>query len=387
MYSSLPEVLTYLQCNEEHPICGGCQRHGVQCIYSSPTIKTPGEREAKQASKNNVPGMGIIKPDLEYPESEQRRLLELRLMYQWLTKSAFSFPGSDDKDHREAMLLTVPDTALKCPAWLYTIFAFSAMHIAKTSSSPTERREFTDTFQKYFDLALQEHRRDVAGLCRETANNICMTSSLIRNCTQALVQDRDLVPYSPPSQWLHMMHGSGDVFRTAWDWISDDESCLVYRISTSGPNLSDLDELFSEKNRAPFTHLLPRSPANRECELGDREAQRAYDLTLSYIGSIQIAHEGGEKKSHTFKRVIAFPMFAPKRYIEMVEEGRPRALVILAHYLSFLARLRGFWWVGDTGRREILAIQSVLESPWLEMLEWPLQKMEEVWDLKPWEYP
>lgn len=308
-------------------------------------------------------------------------------MCQWLTKSAFTFPGIEDKNLREAMVQSLHEVVIKFSAWLYTIFAFSAIHIAKTSSSLDEQREFTDTFQKYFDLALQEHRRDVAGLCKETADNICMTSSLIRNCTQALVQDRELVPYSPPSQWLHMMSGSGDVFKTAWDWTGDDKNSLTHRISTFGPNLSNLEELFSEKNRGPFKHLLPRSPANEECELGDMEARRAYELTLRYVGSIQIAHEQGEKLSHIFRRIIAFAMFAPKLYIEMVEEGRPRALVILAHYLSFLARMRGLWWIGNTGRREILAIQSVLESPWLEMLQWPLEKMEEIWEMKTWEYP
>ena len=383
--TTLTQALTYLQCNEVHPVCGGCQRHGVQCVYTNPTLKTPIDHEAKNASKN-APEKVANKLAVEYPESAQRRLLELRLLTQWVTKSAFTFPGSGEKDYREAMLFGVPKSALESPAWLNIVLAFSAIHIAKTSSSPTEQREFMDVFHKYLDLGLQEHRRDVDNLCREKANAVCVTSSLVRNCMQAMFQDRDLVPYSPPSQYLHMSNGSGNVFKTAWSWVSEDKTCLAWRLGTTGPDLSDLKELFGEKKRKGFTHLLHRSPADVKFEPWDTETQSAYELTLSFIGGIQIAVDDGERPEHTFRRIIAFPMFIPKRFIELVEERQPRALVFLAHYFSFLSRLRGIWWVGDAGRREIGAIQEVLESPWVEQLDWPLKKMEEVWNIRPWEY-
>jgi hypothetical protein len=383
--TTLTQLLTTLQCNEVHPVCGGCQRHGVVCIYTNPTLKTPVDREAKNAPKS-APAKAATNSNVEYPESNERRLLELRLLTQWVTKSAFTFPGSEEKDYREGMLLGVPNHALKFPAWLYCIFAFSAIHIAKTSAIPAEQREFMDSFRKYLDLSLQEHRRDVDDLCKEKANAICITSSLIRNCMQAIFQDRDLVPYSPPAQWLHMSHGSGDVFKTAWDWVSEDKASLAWRLGTTGPDLSDLKELFAERKREGFVHLLNRRPADVKFEPWDTETQRAYELTLSFIGGIQIAIDEGERPSHTFRRIIAFPMFTPKRYIELVEEAQPRALLILAYYFSFLSRLRGIWWIGDAGRREIRAIQSVLESPWVEQLEWPINKMEEVWDIRPWQY-
>jgi hypothetical protein len=380
---SLTQLLTSVQCNEAHPVCGGCQRHGVECVYSNPGLRPPAESAAKSASKESRE-KSTSKPDMEYAESDERRLLELRLLYQWLTKSAFTFPGSNDKEYRDAIIIAQPNSAMAFPAWLYSLFSFAAIHIAKTSPSPAEQRQFTDTFHKYLDLALQEHRRDVTNLCKELANAVCMTSSMIRNCTQALVQDRELLPYSPPSQWLYMMNGSGDVFVTAWDWVCDDETSLARRIGTAGPDLSNFKELFAERKRAALKHLLHRSPADEDVEPWNDETKHAYERTLSYIGGIQIAINEGESLAHTFRRIIAFPMFVPKRYIELVEEEHPRALVVLAYYFSYLARLRSVWWVGDTGRREIRAMQSVLKSPWVELLEWPLEKMEEVWDIQPW---
>jgi hypothetical protein len=384
-FSPWTYLLTPSQCNEVHPVCGGCSRHGVECIYSDRASKPSSDRAASNRHKDD-PDLSAAKSDLEYPESEERRLLELRLMYQWLTKSAFSFPGGDEKGHRNCMVLNLPSTAMKFPAWLNTIFAFSAIHISKTSSSPTEQREFKDHFHNYLGLALHEHRRDLEGLSENNADAICITSSLIRNCTQAVVQDRELFPYEPPSQWLYMMNGSGDVFKTAWPWVINDEASLARKIGTDGPNLSNLEEIFHPRKRESLQHLLQRNPADEEAEPWDSEIQRAYELPLCFIGGIQLAIDSGEEVAHLFRRVIAFSMFVPKRYVDLVNEKQPRALVILAYYLSYLARLRNVWWVGDTGRREIKALHSVLTNPWLGMLEWPLEKMEEVWDIPAWQY-
>lgn len=384
-FNSLTYLLTSLQCNEVHPVCGGCSRHGVECIYSDHALKSSSDPAASNTDIG-FPELSATKSDLEYPESEERRLLELRLMYQWLTKSGFAFPGADVKEYRESMLLSVPYTAMKFPAWLYAVFAFAAMHISKTALSQTEQREYKDHFHNYLGLALHEHRRDVERLSEKNADAICMTSNLIRNCTQAVVQDRELVPYAPPSQWLYMMNGSGDVFKTAWPWVINDKTSLARRVGTDGPDLSNLEEIFDPKKREGFQHLLQRSPVDEEAEPWDAEIKRAYELTLCFIGGIQMAIDKGEKLAHLFRRAIAFSMFIPKRFVDLVNEGQPRALVILAYYFSYLAKLRGIWWVGDVGRREIKALVPELKSPWLEMLDWPLENMEVVWDIKGWEY-
>jgi hypothetical protein len=381
----LSQNLTRFQCNEVHPVCGSCQRHNVPCVYTNTGIKAPIEHEPQSTVKAPLE-RDPTHSDIVRPESEERRLLELRLLHQWMTKSGLSFPGCHDKFFRDAMILSIPNKAMRHPAYLYTLFAFSAIHIARSSTSPSERREFMDSHHLYLDLALQEHRRDIENLGQDNADAVCITSSLIRNCMQAEVQDRPLHPYSPPSQWLHMMQGSGDVFKTAWDWVGEDTDSLARIIAKSGPDLTNFAEMFSSANREPFSHLLHRSPEDEANEPWDLQIQEAYERPVCYIGGIHIALNKGEEASHTFRRLLAFPMFVPKLYIKLIEERRPRALVVLAHFFAFLAGPRDLWWVGDTGRREIRAINSVLEGKWAEMLDWPLAAMEVKIDLPPWEY-
>ena len=76
------------------------------------------------------------------------------------------------------------------------------------------------------------------------------------------------------------------------------------------------------------------------------------------------------------RRLIVFPMLVDKLFVDFVEEQRPRALVILAHYFALLTMLRGFWWVGDAGPREVLAIVGEVPAEWQHLLSWPLEVMK-----------
>ena len=70
-------------------------------------------------------------------------------------------------------------------------------------------------------------------------------------------------------------------------------------------------------------------------------------------------------------------MMIHKRFVDLVEEQRPRALVILANYFALMAMLRSFWWIGDSGPRELQAIIEVVPEEWQGLLRWPKQVLEE----------
>ena len=84
---------------------------------------------------------------------------------------------------------------------------------------------------------------------------------------------------------------------------------------------------------------------------------------------------GRRSAAISVRRVIGFPMLVHPRFVTLVEEEQPRALVILAHYFALVARLRGLWWMGDSGRREVLGIQSALPEEWQDAMQWPLESI------------
>lgn len=69
----------------------------------------------------------------------------------------------------------------------------------------------------------------------------------------------------------------------------------------------------------------------------------AYYSTLKFLGGLYLELETGFSPVLSM-RIITWFTFLPKPFIELGRKRRPRALVILAHYLSFLKMVEGVWW-------------------------------------------
>ena len=268
-------------------------------------------------------------------------------------------------------------------------------------TGPHRRRADTlATHRRYLDLALRRHSADITRLNAQSFDAVCIASSILRTIAFAMLRDRPLDPYTPPVPWLQMTRGTLDVFEASWPWMGDgdghDPDSIAARLTKRMPVLFDDEAKFGAANRRDLLHLLRRDEADVADERWQPEDQDAYETTTSYIGGVWIAMmetrmEGPdqERRSSTSsvaaaaeicRRLILFPFVVQSRFIDLVREGQPRALAVLAHYFALLARFRGVWWIGDTGRREVRALSTVLASrgKWHElMMGWPLRVMEE----------
>jgi hypothetical protein len=128
-------------------------------------------------------------------------------------------------------------------------------------------------------------------------------------------------------------------------------------ISSRHPYFDNGNLLFEEMNRKGLLGLLTQDIPG---ESWDKETQQAYEKTLSYIGWVQAAIKDGEHVLGTCRRMMAFAVLVPKKFIEFVEEMRPRALVILGHFFALGSQMGDVWWIGEIIQRE----RSKLSSEW-----------------------
>ncbi|CRK35400.1 hypothetical protein BN1708_006724, partial [Verticillium longisporum] len=72
---------------------------------------------------------------------------------------------------------------------------------------------------------------------------------------------------------------------------------------------------------------------------------------------------------------LAFPATVSKRFLDLIEARRPRALVVLACFFACLKSIENVWWLHGAARREVMGIVSQFEaaSPWWAHLEWPVR--------------
>ncbi|KAI9851328.1 MAG: hypothetical protein M1838_003969 [Thelocarpon superellum] len=368
------------ECDEVHPVCGNCQRYQLSCIYeqrNSSRTPEPRSTESRRASSESEgsAALSTSSTTADPPESRRRRLLELGLLHQYTTRTSLTFLAETSSAAAEVWTGSIPRIALQYDALLYSIFSLAALHLHSTDPN---NQEALDAYRQYLDLALREHRHDVTHLSEANADAACLTSSLLRMDTFTTLQQRPLHPYIPPTQWMQMTNSAGKVLKAAWRWIEGGQASNIRILLMREPLWSPLNqELFCESNREGLAHLLRRNPAEGLAEPWDAETEEAYHSTLSYLGSVRKAIAAHEAPADTCRRLMIFPLMVPPRFIDLVEEQRPRALVMLAYFFAHLTSYKNVWWVGDVGPREVHGIQSILPAEWQHLMSWPLKAMDE----------
>lgn len=348
--------LLFLKCDEAKPVCSHCNRLELPCTYSH-----------APSPKSEPPVEAAVEP----PESEYRRKLELGLFYQYMSDTGPSLVVDDATVH--FWVTTSCRLALKSDALLYAMYMVVALQTEHRSGFMD--LEASDTCRTYLNLALREHHKDVAEMNAQNIEYICLTSSMLRIHGFVRLQGRSLQPYTPPMDWLRITGSSTAVFRQAWDLIKNKPNSVAYEMIESTSDFRDDNE--SEELRRDLEHLMSREKPHELEEPWDSETEAAYAGALNSIGGIWKALDSQRPAGGVGRRVVVFPMLLNKRFADMVEEVRPRALVILAHYFALLAILSRVWWIGDSGPREVRAIAAILPDEWQGLLDWPKRILQE----------
>lgn len=325
-------------------------------------------RNASILSDNGIDALSVIEPNidvLDIPESASRRKLELRLLHNYVVNICHTFPACHNNDVVHSYTVEAPQLALEYDNLLYGILSISTRHLLQANPHDSE---LIAARTRYHGLAMREQRKAVAELKAENADPLCFASVLILIDAFASLQERVIEPYTPPMNWLQMARGAGSVFDAGFKACVDHKASKVWVLVKAEPFLYDIDLLFSDSNRDRFSWLLRPSSE----ETWDDETRIAYEKAVAYIGSIQLSVENEEHLLAVGRRLMAFALIIPNKFIRFVEEMRPRALVILSHYFAFAIRLEGMWWMGGCARREIGAIKKAVSYEWQMLMVGPL---------------
>jgi len=288
------------------------------------------------------------------------------------------FPMTVEGSVQDLWRDAVPEMALENDNLLYAVYIVSASFLLRQQPNSTE---LSNARQIYHSMALREQRKAVSGLSVHNADPVCLASMLIVMDAFARLEGRphthQFGGYTPPMDWLHMGQGSGTVFKASMGLVgaitpsSRQPDSKIATLLSTPPSLAEVD-LYVDANRAVYRAVLdrPAAPAWREADgLWDAEVRDTYDKTLTLAGSIRRAMREGEPAYVVCRRLVAFAMLVPRRFLELVEEQRPRALVILAIYFCLAGVWsRSVWWL-SAAEREVVAIRAALPEEWRPVLD------------------
>ncbi|TEY38748.1 hypothetical protein BOTCAL_0478g00010 [Botryotinia calthae] len=370
-----------VKCDESQPSCLNCERHGVECKYES-------TRSRKTPESPNTENLTAQELRTKFPETAERRLRELTLLHHYTTNTSRTVTLNNSANPDQAAIdiftQTVPEIALTNEALLYSIYCISSLHLNhKTHSSNTEVPTSTpDTSlvdaYTYLDMTLRLHRQDIHHLTPQNADAICLTSSNLRVCAFAMLQQRSLSPYTPPSEWIKITRGASIAFKAACQSISSQDAdandeaqnkSVAWMFVKRMQILAHPLEMFDEQNAGKFIHLLRRSHADWENEEWGEEVEKAYMSTICFLGYVYKHIEAKANPAVITRLLIGFPFFIEQRFVELVDEGKDRALILLGIVFALFVRVKKIWWIGVCGGRETRGILGILGDEWRDVKE------------------
>ncbi|RHZ72378.1 hypothetical protein CDV55_108012 [Aspergillus turcosus] len=286
---------------------------------------------------------------------------DLELMMQWCTKTYRSI--SHNSNVESIWQTVIPREATQHPALMHSILALSALHLASSTGGSMHER-YMKTAKSHRDLALlgfKETSKNPDQSNCDAAFALCslMTISslafpLIAEQSQANTALDDLC------QAFQVARNSMNVLAQITDQVSGGELKPLLGKDESGPKMPDTSRLAIMSLSMTNSRLASRNP-NHEREM--------FEATIRQLGeSLEQLAQGREAS------IVAFQWMyhIPQRFIDLLHERHPFALVILAHYAVVLHFMRSHWWMGEWGARVIQQIGRLLDSQWRQSINWVL---------------
>ena len=302
--------------------------------------------------------------DTEDPGSRRRRLMELRLMQYWMGRGHQRWPLSS---WRKIWFVEIPCMALGNDHVLYGLLALSATMLSGISPPDPELSLARHT---YWTLALREQQLAVSqSTSTAHVEPLAIAALLISINAFATLRGRDLDHYTPPTEWFEVAKAVKEIFPR--EDSLDPNSTLAEIVNIVAP-IRKTDTLASgEAIHEDYRPLLRCNPS-----AADGEDMETYEKTVAYISAFRRAVYAGEPVDLHLRRICLFPQVVPPRFLDLLHQRRPRALVILACFFAVTAISDSLYFLGDMDhiipQREVRAIANLLSDEWQGYMIRPL---------------
>ncbi|KAF9884632.1 hypothetical protein FE257_001385 [Aspergillus nanangensis] len=349
--------------------------HSITCQYISMSSSRAWSKTMSYPATSTTETMAPTSHDdrsMSHPlshlttvEGGDLNIPDLGLMVQWCTETYRSVSRNTAVEW--IWHATIPREAMHHPFLMHAILALSSLHLAFTTPpgivNGDLKTNYLRTAHAHRQQALLEQTKVIHKLDAANSNAAFAVSSLLIVFSFAMPLSSPTIKSAtdPIDEVCHIFQGtqrSTHVFAEIIDWVSRGELRPLVMCDSSFPKMPDTSRLAIMALSRMNTTLTERD-SGHETDIFDR--------TIGSLGhSLDSLARGGELMITAFQWIIQIP----PRFIDLLRERHPFALVILAHYAVILHALRRHWWVGDWGDRLIRAIGHHLDAGWKRSISW-----------------
>jgi hypothetical protein len=300
--------------------------------------------------------MEIMRANLNLTAS---RSLELKLMHSYTVLTASTF--SDKQAQKDAWQLDVPVLAYDAPCLMDAILAVSALHLRALHP---DDQTLVRASHGYMASALAQYSTLLRnGVSEDNAEALFSTATLIAfQSTASRCFDDSDDEYTLPLAWFHSYQGIKTVVIASWQWLRN--STRIQPIISGQPPIS-LD--LHPNKKTFFSTLLDGmdEQLSVEPERTRAETKQGYEHAIAFLNW---AHQKPERA-----RITAFAATVSRRFVALIGQHDPRALVIIACFFAMTKIVDDVWWLRGFAKKEVNGIYALLPAEWLVKMEWPVR--------------
>ncbi|KAL4972872.1 hypothetical protein BDW66DRAFT_114687 [Aspergillus desertorum] len=357
----------------------------VSPLCSSPSPRTIHHRPSNasstsswsQSTESNTSSESRTEERAGTPETchvEDASLGDLQLWNNWRSSTEQSLTHNKSKDQSWQFLIQRESD--RYPALRHSTLALSAIQLASNSEAGSAKRkarlqEADAHYSQAVDAATPVDEKPSESRCNaafSTASILLMcelaSASLaedgLRLSSQQEEEDEDAASLPSLRKLLNM-------FRTVRGLSSSSEVIDTVEKGQLKALFTQTDPYHQLPSTYTLTILAMRNLNNASAREDPSHESTVYEDAISKLDrSLEMLSKGGEPTMIALRWLFRLP----SRYLDLVREKRPLALIIFAHYCAVLHHLRDRWWMGDWGSRLVKEISQLLGPERMGAILW-----------------
>ncbi len=336
--------LCYLQCNEVRPQCSNCVKHDIVCDFLSNPPKPADPASRPQSHRRSESKLTSQSPAQPSPAAQNDSLEksgkylpdlqmdELELLHHFTTETCFTL--SDRAESHRIWQTTVPQEAFGRAFLMRGILAISALHLSHLR--PHMQKHYTNIAAQQQDAALSGFRAIMTKMDQTNCDAFFALSSLIVVYGFESPKASDslgMFSYNGDDldEWLPLIRGVNSVIMSVWPWIKDGRLSRLLHDHKEEPAATSLPPVLEEQ-----LLNLERTCGNAS---GDDDAIAACKTALNQLRDCFVRLNNKLPSECEVSLAFMWPVQLPQYFLDMLNDKRPAALIILAHYCVILHHL------------------------------------------------
>jgi len=372
------------QCNEQHPVCNNCERRQIFCDFSlSPgASNSPGITDQRQqllesstsaSVSQRTPSQVAVDP-FQQPDVVSTKtttdldITDLRLMHHFTSVTALDLANDQSPEAQAVWQEHAVKLGFKHHFLLRGILAISAFHLGFLY--PDRKDEYAMIGSSHQSIGLAEFQATLPHVNSSNAHALFAFSCLIIVLAFAsTTKDKARDLNKEVLHWFYLLRGANIVLNMHSETI---------RCSFLKPVL---DEMAHIENTAAyrFPHTEQITKLFRICNSKeqDQESAQAYDLAIHSLLSTFIQVSLLRDRGHgTVLATFVWPINLSPRFLDLLEEKQPEAVIILAHYCVLIywsesPDANETWFIMGWSKYMLETIREIVPESWQEHLQWP----------------